>query len=203
MKSQEKCLYVCPDERVQPNCFGLSLSCSLSCGRVSRPRFRPLNRNTNACNNLHTANARSSSSSKTRLIFLLFLHNATQRESAQVASLLERNHCNALEAVVGSTWLGGGWIYVDGHRQLVQQAGGQISKHDKDQQRNKKGEGGGTILLKDSKKAFWIHGWMIRKYIAPKSDRIICWQHTWTALLLWYGFFYFVLYEKSRSSPKK
>ena len=43
---------------------------------------------------------------------------------------------------------------MDGHRQLVQQAGGQISKHDKDQQRNKKGERGGTISLKDSKKHF-------------------------------------------------
>ena len=40
--------------------------------------------------------------------FCFFVYSATQRESAQVASLLERNHCNALEAVVGSTWLGGG-----------------------------------------------------------------------------------------------
>ena len=49
------------------------------------------------------------------------------------------------------------------------QAGGQISKHDKDQQRNKKGERGGTISLKDSKKHFGYTDEWFESILPPKA----------------------------------
>lgn len=115
-------------------------SCSLTCGWVSRPRFRPLNRNTHACNNLSTHTAThthgsctlSNSFGRRAFFFLFFLSDATQRESAQVIVFVAG--AKPLQCARGGGRYMDGWLNIcgDGH-QLV--AGGQISKHDKDQRR--------------------------------------------------------------------